>query len=102
MNNLDSMLEIPLPPRQEVVSPSQSAFGLRPYEDEGEDGEGEAASEVEEDNFDDEGEDGDDDDWDAVSVFRNGNGASVLFGLIDRWSAALCRLLFSVTQLWVT
>lgn len=74
INNLDSVLEIPPHSRQEVVSPSQSAFGLRPYEDDGEDGEGEgeAPSEVEEDNFDDEGDEGDegDDDWDAVSVLR--------------------------------
>lgn len=49
------------------MSPSQSAFGLRPYEDEGEDGEGEAPPEVEDD-FEDEGEDGEDD-WDTVRVW---------------------------------
>lgn len=65
MGHLDGLGELPPPARQEVVSPSQSAFGLRAYEDEGEDGEGEAPSEVEEDEFGDEGED----DWDTVSVF---------------------------------
>lgn len=67
MGNLDYLGDMPPPARQQVVSPSQSAFGLRAYEDEGEDGEGEAPSEVEEDAFDDEGEDGEDD-WDTVSV----------------------------------
>lgn len=65
MGHLDGLGELPPPARQEVVSPSQSAFGLRAYEDEGEDGEGEAPLEVEEDDFEDEG----DDDWDTVSVF---------------------------------
>lgn len=68
MGNLDFLGEVPPPARQEVVSPSQSAFGLRAYEDEGEDGEGEAPPEVEEDNFDDEREDAEDD-WDTVSIF---------------------------------
>lgn len=67
MGNLDGLADLPPPARQEVVSPSQSAFGLRAYEDEGEDGEGEAPPEVEEDNFDDEGEDAEDD-WDTVRV----------------------------------
>lgn len=67
IGNLDGLGDIPPRARQEVVSPSQSAFGLRAYEDEGEDGEGEAPSEVEEDQFDDEGEDAEDD-WDTVSV----------------------------------
>lgn len=71
MGNLDGLGDIPPPARQEVVSPSQSAFGLRAYEDEGEDGEGEAPPEVEEDNFDVEGEDAEDD-WDTVSVFSCG------------------------------
>lgn len=52
--------------REEVVSPSQSAFGLRAYEDEGEDGEGEAPPEVEEEDFG--GSDIGEDDWDTVSL----------------------------------
>lgn len=64
MGNLDGLGDIPPPARQEVVSPSQSAFGFRAYEDEGEDDEGEAPPEVEDD-FEDEGEDGEDD-WDTV------------------------------------
>ncbi|CAN0312594.1 unnamed protein product, partial [Ectocarpus sp. 12 AP-2014] len=57
MSNLDGLGDLPPPPRQAVVSPSQSAFGLRAYEDEGEDGEGEAPSEAENEGFEDDGED---------------------------------------------
>ncbi|CAM9496725.1 unnamed protein product, partial [Ectocarpus sp. 13 AM-2016] len=64
MSNLDGLGDLPPPPRQEVVSPSQSAFGLRAYEDEGEDGEGEAPPEAEKEGFEDDGEDGEDD-WDT-------------------------------------
>ncbi|CAN0055141.1 unnamed protein product, partial [Ectocarpus sp. 8 AP-2014] len=64
MSNLDGLGDLPPPPRQEVVSPSQSAFGLRAYEDEGEDGEGEAPPEAENEGFEDDGEDGEDD-WDT-------------------------------------
>lgn len=53
------------PTREEVVSPSQSAFGLRAYEDEGEAGEGEAPPEEEEEDFG--GSDLGEDDWDTVS-----------------------------------
>lgn len=67
ISNLDGLGDLPPPPRQEVVSPSQSAFGLRAYEDEGEDGEGEAPPEAEKEGFEDDGEDGEDD-WDTVSV----------------------------------
>eukprot|EP00904_Undaria_pinnatifida_P005416 jgi/Undpi1/2003/HiC_scaffold_12.g05390.m1 len=62
MAYLENAVEIPPPMREEVVSPSQSAFGLRAYEDEGEDGEGEAPSEEEED-F--EEADIGEDDWDT-------------------------------------
>lgn len=65
MAYLENAVEIPPPMREEVVSPSQSAFGLRAYEDEGEDGEGEAPSEEEED-F--EEADIGEDDWDTVSA----------------------------------
>ncbi|CAN0311265.1 unnamed protein product, partial [Ectocarpus sp. 12 AP-2014] len=57
MSNLDGLGDLPPPPRQAVVSPSQSAFGLRAFEDEGEDGEGEAPSEAENEGFEDDGED---------------------------------------------
>lgn len=56
------------PTREEVVSPSQSAFGLRAYEDEGEVGEGEAPPEEEEEDFG--GSDLGEDDWDTVSQER--------------------------------
>lgn len=53
-----------VPIRAEVVSPSQSAFGLRIDEDEGEAGEGEAPLEDEEDDFEGSDLEGD---WDTVS-----------------------------------
>lgn len=65
MADLDSFGDVPPPSREQVVSPSQSAFGLRAYEDEGQDGEGEAPPEVEEDDF--EAADLEEDDWDTVS-----------------------------------
>lgn len=51
------------PARAGVVSPSQSAFGLRVNEDEGEAGEGEAPPEEEEDDFEGSDLEGD---WDTV------------------------------------
>ena len=39
MAYLENAPDLPPPTREEVVSPSQSAFGLRAYEEEGEDGE---------------------------------------------------------------
>lgn len=49
MASLEGPMDLPYSSREEVVSPSQSAFGLRAYEDEGEDGEGEAPPQAEED-----------------------------------------------------
>lgn len=81
MGHLDGLGELPPPARQEVVSPSQSAFGLRAYEDEGEDGEGEAPPEVEEDDFEDEG----DDDWDTVSLFARPRRTKSIAQVIYLW-----------------
>ena len=66
MAYLENAPDLPPPTREEVVSPSQSAFGLRAYEEEGEDGEGEAPSEVEEEDF--EEDDIGEDDWDTVRI----------------------------------
>ena len=64
MASLDGLTDLPpSSAREEVVSPSQSAFGLRAYEDEGEDGEGEAPPQAEEDFG---GSDLGEEDWDTV------------------------------------
>lgn len=82
MGHLDGLGELPPPARQEVVSPSQSAFGLRAYEDEGEAGEGEAPPEVAEEDYEDE----ENDDWDAVSVFSRSHRTR----FCATWDEVLC------------
>lgn len=70
MASLEGPMDLLYSSREEVVSPSQSAFGLRAYEDEGEDGEGEAPPQAEEDfGASDLGEE----DWDTVRQNKGDN-----------------------------
>ena len=89
MAYLENAPELPPPTREAVVSPSQSAFGLRAYEEEGEDGEGEAPSEVEEEDF--EEADIGEDDWDTVRTPASMVTVSTLIGLHSRFGDKLLR-----------